>query len=72
VIISEMYSRCRWAGSEDMWFWLAMIIRGRSQQERTRSGLDKASAAIVELKLVQAVSQGFFIQIRLSVAIRRL
>ena len=55
-----------------MWFWLAMIIRGRSQQERTRSGLDKASAAIVELKLVQAVSQGFFIQIRLSVAIRRL
>ena len=38
-----MYVRWRWRGSEDMWFWLAKIIKGRSQQERIRRGVDRGS-----------------------------
>lgn len=38
--------RWRLIGSEDVWFWLARIIRGRSQQVRTRSGVDRASVAM--------------------------
>jgi len=29
-----------------MWFWLARIISGRSQQERIRRGVDRGSVAI--------------------------
>lgn len=55
-----------------MWFWLARIISGRSQQDRTRRGLDKGSVPIRQERLVQPVFSGFFIQSRLIVAIRRL
>lgn len=49
-----------------------MIIRGRSQQDRTSSGLERGSVPIVEERLAHPVSAGFFIQMRLAVAIRRL
>jgi len=29
-----------------MWFWLAKIIRGRSQHERIRRGVERGSVAI--------------------------
>ena len=41
----EIYVRCRFKGSGAMWFWLARIIRGRSQQERISRGVDKGSVA---------------------------
>ena len=40
-----------------MWCWLARIIRGRSQQERTRRGADKGSVAIRGLVRDQPVSE---------------
>lgn len=43
---SEIYIRCRLTGSELVWFWLARIISGRSQQVRTRSGVDRGSVAM--------------------------
>ena len=55
-----------------MWFWLAIIIKGRSQQERTSRGLDRASVAVSRLRWVHPVSHDFFIQIKLMVAINRL
>lgn len=55
-----------------MWFWLARIISGRSQHDRTRRGLDRGSVPIRKERLVQPVLSGFFIQSRLTVAIRRL
>lgn len=42
----EIYNRWRLIGSGVMWFWLAMIIIGRSQQDRTRRGDDSMSVAI--------------------------
>ena len=41
-----MYIRWRLIGSRAVWFWLARIMRGRSQQVRTRRGADKGSVAI--------------------------
>lgn len=40
-----MYSRWRFSGSGAIWFWLAKIIRGRSQQDKTRRGVERASVA---------------------------
>ena len=41
-----------------MWFWLARIIRGRSQQERIRRGVDKGSVAMRGLTNDHPVSEG--------------
>ena len=41
-----MYIRWRLMGSRDVWFWLAKIISGRSQQVRTRRGVERESTAI--------------------------
>jgi len=43
---SVMYIRWRFSGSGVMWFWLARIISGRSQQVRTRSGVERGSVAM--------------------------
>lgn len=72
AIISEMYVRWREIGSRARWFWLARIIRGRSQQERTRRGPDSGSVPMRGLRCVQPASQEVFSQGRLSAAIRRL
>lgn len=66
------YIRCRLAGSGLVWFWLARIIRGRSQQVRTRRGVERVSVARYELSDVHPVSERFFSQVRLARAIRRL
>lgn len=36
IVVAKI--RLRAAGSCSRWFWLAMIMRGRSQQERTSRG----------------------------------
>lgn len=41
-----MYIRCRLIGSVVVWFWLARIIKGRSQQVKTRRGVERRSVAI--------------------------
>lgn len=41
-----MYIRWRLIGSEAVWFWLARIIRGSSQQVRTRRGVERGSVAM--------------------------
>lgn len=41
-----MYIRWRLSGSGLMWFWLARIISGSSQQVRTSRGVDKGSVPI--------------------------
>lgn len=43
---SVMYMRCRLMGSEEVWCWLAKIIRGRSQQVRASRGVERGSVAI--------------------------
>lgn len=68
----EMYIRCRLSGSEVRWFWLARIIRGNSQQDKTRRGVDKPSVARYRLRVVHPVSEVFFNQVKLAVAISRL
>lgn len=45
-VMSEMYIRCRLIGSRAVWFWLARIIRGNSQQVRTKRGVESGSVAI--------------------------
>ena len=41
-----IYIRGRLIGSRAVWFWLAKIIRGRSQQVRTSRGVDRRSVAM--------------------------
>merc|ERR1712035_236994 len=67
-----MYIRWRLTGSWAVWFWLARIIRGRSQQVRTKRGVDRGSVAIYGLRQDQPVSERFFSQVRLASAITRL
>lgn len=55
-----------------MWAWLARIIRGRSQHERMRSGVEIGSAAIKGLAKCWPSSICLLNQDVLSVAIRRL
>lgn len=55
-----------------MWFWLAKIIRGSSQQVSTRRGVDKGSVAIYRLREAQPVSDRFSSQARLASAMIRL
>ena len=64
--------RWREIGSEAKWFWLARIIRGRSQHESTRRGPDRGSAPIRGLRCVHPASRDVFSQGRLSAAINRL
>lgn len=68
----EMKTRWRLLGSWAVWFWLARIIRGRSQQVSTKRGVERGSVAINKLRVDQPVSAGFFNQVRLTSAIIRL
>lgn len=45
-IRSVMYIRWRLTGSGEIWFWLARIMRGRSQQVRARRGVERGSVAM--------------------------
>lgn len=67
-----MYRRCRVIGSWAAWFWLARIIRGRSQQVRTSRGVERPSTAMVGFKKDHPVSVEFFSQVMLKIAIVRL
>lgn len=67
-----IYIRCRFKGSFAVWFWLARIIRGSSQQVRTRRGVDRGSVAMYELRVCQPVSEAFISQERLKVAMIKL
>lgn len=67
-----IYIRCREMGSVEVWFWLARIIRGRSQQVRTSRGVDRGSRAIIVFKLDHPVSPALFSQVRLKTAIIKL
>lgn len=71
-VISEMYIRCRLIGSWAVWFWLARIMRGKSQQVRTSRGVESGSVAIYGFKKDHPVSDRFFSQVRLINAIIRL
>lgn len=42
----QMNVRWREMGSVRVWFWLARIIKGRSQQARTSKGADRGSIAM--------------------------
>ena len=55
-----------------MWLWLARIIRGRSQHERTRRGVDRGSVPMRGLIKDQPVSEACISQCRLARAITRL
>lgn len=67
-----IYIRCRLTGSCEVWFWLAKIMRGRSQHVRTRSGVDNGSVAIYKLREAQPVSARLLSHERLNKAIIRL
>ena len=43
---SIIYVRWRFTGSRFMWFWLARIIRGRSQHVRVSRGVERGSVAM--------------------------
>lgn len=55
-----------------MWFWLARIIRGRSQQVSTRRGVERESVAMYGLRQCQPVSEKFLSSVRLIKATIRL
>lgn len=55
-----------------MWFWLARIIKGRSQHVKTRRGVDNVSIAVYNPREVQPVSDMFLIQVKLSIEIIKL
>lgn len=59
-------------GSCARWFWLARIMIGRSQQERTNKGEERGSVAIKGLRDFQPVSENWANQVRLRREIRRL
>lgn len=67
-----IYDRWRLIGSEDMWFWLAKIIRGSSQQDNTKRGVDRGSVAKYRLDDDHPVSESHFNHIRLMAAIVKL
>lgn len=55
-----------------MWFWLARIIKGRSQQVRTRRGVERGSVAIYWFMNDQPVSVDILNRVRLISAMSRL
>ena len=67
-----MYIRCRLIGSEEVWFWLARIIKGRSQQVRTRRGVERGSVAMYWFMEYQPVSIDMLRHVRLISAMIRL
>lgn len=67
-----MYVRWRLTGSSAVWLWLAKIIRGSSQQVRTRRGVERGSVAMKGVRQDQPVSDVFFSQVRLANAMIRL
>ena len=71
VIRVEMKVRFRVSGSCCRWFWLAMIMSGRSQQDSTSSGDEIWSMPVQGVRYLC----GWYVGInhcRLTVAIRRL
>lgn len=64
--------RWRLIGSEEVWFWLARIIKGRSQQVNTKRGDDKGSNPIIGFKVVHPDSVLLFSHERLNKAIKKL
>lgn len=67
-----MYIRWRFSGSGAIWFWLARIIRGRSQQVRTSRGVERESVAIWRPRKDQPVSIVLINHFRLINAMIRL
>lgn len=67
-----MNVRWRLIGSVAVWFWLARIIRGSSQQVSTRRGIDRRSVAMYGLRDAQPVSDKFASHVRLMNAMTRL
>lgn len=55
-----------------MWFWLARIIKGSSQQVNTSRGVERGSVAIQTLSDDQPVSEKLPSQVRLVSEIIRL
>lgn len=55
-----------------MWFWLAKIIRGRSQHVNTNRGVERGSVAKCMLEADHPVSDVHLNQVRLMRAINRL
>jgi len=55
-----------------VWFWLARIIRGSSQQVSTKRGVDKGSVAKIGLRLVHPDSATLVSHERLKREITRL
>lgn len=70
-VMSTINIRCRERGSWVMCFWLAKIIRGKSQQVSTIRGVDRPSVAVIVFRLFQLVSAGVFSQIKLRIEINR-
>lgn len=60
------------AGSEVMWFWLAKIIRGNNQHDRTNSGVDNGSVAKYRFDVDHPISESHFNHVRLTAAIIKL
>lgn len=71
-IRSVMNMRCRLRGSWAVWFWLARIMRGRSQQVKINSGVESISRAIKVLTEVQLDVGNFISNGRLASAIIKL
>lgn len=67
-----MYIRWRLSGSKVVWFWLARIMRGSSQQVRTKRGVERGSVPIYGLMTDQPVSIVVFSQARLANAMSML
>lgn len=55
-----------------MWFWLAKIISGSSQQDRTSRGVDSGSVAKNRPRDVQPDSEGKLSHVRLVNAMQKL
>lgn len=64
-----MNERCRAMGSGVMWFWLARVIRGSSQQDNTNRGVERGSVAAYRFEQVQPTSVSHLSQVRLIAAI---
>lgn len=52
AMIVAMNTRLRVGGSCSRWFWLAMIIRGSSQQDRISRGEEIWSIAVQSVRLL--------------------
>lgn len=71
IIIMVRYNFFRRSDSLFKWFWLAIIISGRSQQDKTNKGLDNESRENELLKLYPR-SIGWYSMGRLIILISKL